>query len=152
MYKDWLPALSHSRSNFQLLDKEIPLNVPKSYYVNLDLSEGIGRLGNGTTVVIEELKSQRFQMFDGSAGLDYDHARIAMDALANYHALSVAYVRKSTNSDGIRTFPDSFDVFSQNNNFVHPPDVYREIVMPAVIAAMRHIHQEEVFIKLVFFF
>lgn len=138
------------RSSKNLTNSDIPLNVADSYFVNLVLSEDGGRLENETVCVLEELKSKGYRMASSARstnGIDLNHARCALRTYANYHALSIANMRRLLKSDGSYNLPLSYEIFRKDPNYINPATVYRTIVLPNYVKVLRHLHQEKVLTK-----
>lgn len=151
VYQQWIPELKEIRSSKNLTNSEIPLNVAESYFVNFVLSEDGSRLKNETVFVMEELKSKGYRMAStarSANGIDLNHAQCALRTYANYHALSIANMRRLVKSDGPSNFPLPYEIFRKDPNYIKPATVYRTIVLPNYIKVLRHFRQEEVsFIK-----
>ena len=73
----------------------MPLDVPEGFYAHIDDTDD-----TKTVVVIEELKHQGYTMIDKHAGADAHHVKLALTSLANYHALTIALLRKHLAPDG----------------------------------------------------
>ncbi|EFX85019.1 hypothetical protein DAPPUDRAFT_222817 [Daphnia pulex] len=147
VYQQWIPELKEIRSSKNLTNSELPLNVAESYFVNFVLSEDGSRLKNETVFVMEELKSKGYRMAStarSAIGIDLNHAQCALRTYANYHALSIANMRRLVKSDGTSNFPLPYEIFRKDPNYISPATVYRTIVLPNYIKVLRHFRQEEV--------
>ena len=143
MFGEWLPHLESIRTSNGLDEHSIPINTAGCYYVNLVEKEGEEGYDNDTAVVIEELKSKGFSMVEPSRCHDLHHTQLAMRTYANYHALSIAGLRKWKTADKSYSLPSSLDVFSKTPYYVHPPIVYGSMVLPNYSRVLRHFKQEE---------
>lgn len=139
MYGGLFPALLKLRDEAGLSAEDIPLDVPESYYVHLDEAE------TGTAMVIEELTMRGFTMLDKFIGPDVEHVKVALTTLANYHALTNAFLRKYATPDGETvTYPPSVEFLRQPS----PLELYTvDMVKPTfdgAIELMRLMDSEEV--------
>lgn len=50
------------------------------------------RLESPSILILEDLKSQGFQMADRCTGLDLSHSKLALVGLAKFHATSILYM------------------------------------------------------------
>ncbi|XP_059046623.1 uncharacterized protein LOC131842120 [Achroia grisella] len=68
-------------------DRQVPaterLRIPKFYGYNAKLYE--------ETIVLEDLSAQGFTTYDRLKSIDWDYASKSVEALAKFHALSIAY-------------------------------------------------------------
>lgn len=146
MYKQWLNELTDLRSSFGLNHSDIPLNAAKANYVNLSLNSDETSLLNDTVFALEELKSKGYRMSPQAKqieGIDLTHAELAIETYANYHALSIANMRKYK-KDSAYSLTGMYDVFLKDPNFIHPSGVYRSIVLPSYVKILRHLEMKEV--------
>lgn len=121
IYNEWIPELLKLRKSLNLSNSDIPLNVANAYYINLLLSkDGENFDSNETVYVLEDLKTRGFRMCSMAStpdGIDYSHAKLAMESYANYHALSIAYFRQLKKPDGQYNFSQSCEVFLKDPNY-----------------------------------
>ena len=68
----------------------IQLNAPDAYFWRLDETGAFG--ANTTLLVLQDLKESGFKMVNKKIGCTADEAQITLTALANYHALSAAFL------------------------------------------------------------
>ena len=132
-----------------LKEADIPLHVAEPYYVNMTLTEDGKSFDSSTVYVLQELKSKGYRMNPLAAtpaGIDSDHARLAVLTLANYHALSIARLRQLKKADGTYDFSSNCDVFTKDPNYISPAIVYRDIVLPSYSKILRHFKENEVLI------
>ena len=97
VYKQWLSELTELRSSQGLDQSVVPLHTAKSNFVHLSLNDEGTSLLNDTVFAIEELKSRGYKMSPQAKrveGIDLTHAELAIETYANYHALSIANMRK----------------------------------------------------------
>lgn len=147
VYKQWLDELTNIKSSHGLDERDIPLNVARANYVNLSLSKDGTSLLNDTVFALEELKSKGYRMSpqgNGVQGINLAHAELAIQTYANYHALSIANMRKYKKDDGTYTFPEMYEVFLKDPNYIHPAGVYGTIVLPSYVKILRHLEKNEV--------
>lgn len=147
VYQEWLPELKSIRQSKGLNDSDIPLHVVEPYYVNLALTDDGKSFQDSTVYVLQELKSKGYRMnplATTSGGIDLDHARLAVQAYANYHALSIARLRQLKKADGSYGLSPNGVVFTKDPNYISPAIVYRSIVLPSYSKILRHFQQNEV--------
>ena len=148
VYQQWLPDLRDMRSKKHVTNFELPLNVAEAYYVNFVLSEDGARLENETICVLENLKSKGYRMSSSAktpTGIDLNHAKVALKTYANYHALSIANLRRfDRKSDGSYDLPPLYDIFRKDINYISPATVYRTIVLPSYSKVLRYFNRDEV--------
>ena len=140
MYGGLFPQLQKLKNEAGLSADQVPLDVPNSYYVNVDESDG-----KGTVIVMEELKGPGFVMVDKVNGCDFEHAKLSLTSLAHFHALTIAFLRKHITREG--------------EKIVHPPEadflnhpapremVSIEMIRPPLdmaVKLMRHVGREDV--------
>lgn len=130
---------------------DVPLSVADAYFVNLVFSEDRSTLEKETVYVLEDLKSKGYRMSASArtaTGIDFKHAETALKTYANYHALSIANLRKYKSNDdcngGSYDFPPSYEIFLKDPNYINPASVYQTIVLPSYSKILRHFHQNEV--------
>lgn len=120
MYHGFFKLLEQLRDESGVTAKEIPLDIPESYYVHVDMDD---KDQKGTVVVIEELKCQGYTMIDKQTGADPLHVKQALTSLANYHALTITFLRKHLASDGQSI------VYPPGSEFLNEKTIY-EIIPP----------------------
>ena len=147
IYLEWFPEIRAICLNKGLSNTDIPLSVADSYYLNLVVSKQENSYGNDTVYVLENLNLKGFQMISAPSkteGIDFNHAKLAVQTYANYHALSIANYRQHKRTDGTLDFPESYQVFNKSIYYIHPVDVYRTLVIPNYCNVLRHFHHSEV--------
>ena len=147
-YKEWIPELKRIKASKGLTDLDVPLLVADAYYVNLALTpEGDG-FDNNTVYVLENCKNKGYTLNTKAvtpAGIDLKHARAIMKTFANYHALSIAHLRKLKATEGIYDqLSPACQVFTKDPNYISPAMVYRTIVLPSYSKILRHFKENEV--------
>ncbi len=131
---------------------DVPLLVADAYYVNLALTpEGDG-FDNNTVYVLENCKNKGYTLNTKAvtpAGIDLKHARAIMKTFANYHALSIAHLRKLKATEGTYDqLSPACQVFNKDPNYISPAMVYRTIVLPSYSKILRHFKENEVCIHI----
>ncbi len=111
MYGNFFEMLRKIRKDSGCTAAEIPLDVPEAYYVHLDDQDP-----SGTTVSLEDLKSQGYTTANKNTGLDVDHIKRVLASLAHYHALTIAFLRKHSTSDG-HQLPASAEFLNESAAF-----------------------------------
>ena len=111
MYGGLFPQLQKLKNEAGLSADQVPLDVPNSYYVNVDENDGTG---TGTVIVMEELKGPGFVMVEKVNGCDFEHAKLSLTSLAHYHALTIAFLRKHVTREGETVvYPSVVDFLNQ---------------------------------------
>jgi len=129
-----------------LKNTNIPLGVADAYYLNLVKSKGGNNYEKDSVYVLEDLKCRGFRMISASlttSGIDIHHARLAVGTYANYHALSIAHYRQLKKADGTLDFPESYQIFRKDINYINPVDIYRTLVIPNYSKVLQHCKQEK---------
>ena len=103
MYSVAFNELNQVRQEAGLSKEDVPLQVPSVYYVHIE--EAGDSNGLETCVLMQDLSTSGFRMTDKHAGCDDDHVRLALYSLANFHALSMAALKKWTDGDGRVVLP-----------------------------------------------
>jgi len=104
MYNSMFDQLRQIRLEADLSEEDLPLDIPNVYYVHLkDKSKGENDTLD-TCVLLEDLSAEGFRMANKYEGCDDAHVRVALQSLANYHALSIAGLKKWKTQD------DGFDI------------------------------------------
>lgn len=136
------PMLRELRDKARVKPDRIPLAVPAIYHSLID-EQGQVR-ANATAVVMEDLSCHGYRMSDKKIGANFDEVMITLEALANYHALSVALVRQWRNEDGQIVTPESL-------KFVENPLAFQDMIcdmmaatMPMYIDMLRHYGRGEI--------
>ncbi len=113
MYGSFFQVLEKLREESGLTAKDVPLDVPEGFYAHIDDTDD-----TKTVVVIEELKHQGYTMIDKHAGADAHHVKLALTSLANYHALTIALLRKHLAPDGKTVlYPPGAEFMAQPSGF-----------------------------------
>ena len=143
MYTDLFPLIENERQCNALEQDEIPLDVAKPYYVQKQTNNSEPN-GATTVVVLEELKSQGFKMADKMKGADYNHAAMALTSLANYHALTLHFLRKYTGpEDGKLLLPEQALFLKEKTFFDSMPiEMRRRYFAPHIELMQKLGHQE----------
>ena len=102
-YRHLHALLKQLRAAAGVTDAEVPLDVPELYYANL---KGESETGD-TVLVMENLKIQGYEMSDKLVGCTYEQANVTLTALANYHSLSIAFMRTLATSSGDYQLPEN---------------------------------------------
>ena len=92
IYEYLHPKLREIQRNTNGLDE---LNAGYLYHSHLDQVGSVG--DNSTVLVFQDLKSLGYRMVDKRIGCTVEEARLTLSALANYHALTIAFLRSSSN-------------------------------------------------------
>lgn len=108
MYCSFFPLLVQLKKELGIAMEHLPLDVPESFYGRIDTKDP-----SGTFVVVEELKSQGYVMIDKRTGSDFNHAKLALTSLANYHALTMAFLRKYRGPDGQIKYPTGVEFLNE---------------------------------------
>ena len=111
MYSHFFDILKNIREDSGCTSAEIPLNVPEAYYTYLG-----GKDTPGVVISMEELKYQGYGMVDKHTGSDVAHAKVVLTSLAHYHALTIAFLRKHSTSDG-HQLPASAEFLNESAAF-----------------------------------
>ncbi|KAK2707015.1 uncharacterized protein LOC136028931 isoform X2 [Artemia franciscana] len=114
LYREYLPALQDLINQHGIQDK-IHLKSPRLFYAHLDETKATTEIYKDpdndnpwsalinmddtddfeTIIVLEDLIASGHRMNNKRVGADLPHVRIALDALAQYHATGIAYLRKN---------------------------------------------------------
>lgn len=132
----------------KLPDSDIPLFVADPYYINLALSPDGDGFENSTVYVLENCKNKGYKLNTKATtpeGIDMEHARLVMKAYANFHALSIAHLRKHKIAEGRYDLPTMCEVFAKDPNYISPAMVYKTIVLPSYSKILRHFKENEVY-------
>jgi len=109
MYNSMFDQLRQIRLEAGLSEEDLPLDIPNVYYVHLkDKSKGENDTLD-TCVLLEDLSAEGFRMANKYEGCDDAHVRVALQSLANYHALSIAGLKKWKSRDGSVNVPPAID-------------------------------------------
>ena len=82
VYRHLFPALKEIQGG-----KPVKLDSSMMYYSRFDKREN-------SCLILENLKALGYRVTDKMHGTDYKHSLLAVTSLANYHALTIAAVRK----------------------------------------------------------
>jgi len=104
VYQHLFPTLREIRKQIGLEDDQVTLNVPAPYYLRLE--DGANGKTKSSTLIMEDLKWSGFQQQQAAKGFDYGHSKVALTALAQYHALSIVYLSRIKTGDGRFNLPD----------------------------------------------
>lgn len=136
------PMLRELRDKARVKPDRLPLAVPEIYHSLID-EKGQVR-ANATAVVMEDLSCQGYRMIDKKIGANFDEVMLTLEALANYHALTVALVRQWRNQEGKIETPESL-------KFVENPLSFQDMVydmmaatMPMYLDMLKHFGKNEV--------
>lgn len=142
------PMLREMRDKARIKPDRILLAVPAIYHTLID-EQGQFR-SNATAVVMEDLSCHGYRMLDKKIGANFDEVMLTLEALANYHALTIALVRQWRNPEGHIEAPESL-------KFVESPLVFQAMVydmlattMPLYIEMLKHYGHAEVISFLIF--
>lgn len=130
------------RSEAGVTAEEVPLNVPVLYYGHWDETEPMG--SNMTAVVVQDLKPLGFHMADKQVGLTLEEAKLALETMAHYHALSLALVEKFRNPDGSFTLSDDIKFLSEGPSFHQQMAEMMKTFLPQMIEMMKRMGHQEV--------
>ena len=109
MYNSMFDQLRQIRLEAGLSEEDLPLDIPNVYYVHLkDKSKGENDTLD-TCVLLEDLSAEGFRMANKYEGCDDAHVRVALQSLANYHALSIVGLKKWKSRDGSVNVPPAID-------------------------------------------
>lgn len=153
-YKEWIPGLRKIKESKKLSDTDIPLFVADPYYINLALSPDGDGFENSTVYVLENCKNKGYKLNTKAItpeGIDMEHARLVMKAYANFHALSIAHLRKHKIAEGSYDLPTMCEVFAKDPNYISPAMVYKTIVLPSYSKILRHFKENEVYFQIILF-
>lgn len=136
------PMLRELRDKARVKPDRIPLAVPAIYHSLID-EQGQCR-ANATAVVMEDLSCLGYKMLDKKIGANSDEVMLTLEAMANYHALTIALVRQWRNQDGQIEAPESL-------KFVESPLSFQDMIhdmlgatMPHYIDMLKHYGREQV--------
>ena len=115
VYRHLFPILQEKCGKICLEDNQVALSVPTSYY--LWLEDGPNGKTTSSTLIMEDLKCQGFRQQQPTEAFDYQHSKVALTALAQYHALSITYLRSIQSPDGHFNLPHQLRFVAGVNEF-----------------------------------
>ena len=127
MYQTFFDELLRLKSARGIEDGDLTLHVADKYYVHVEEFVRGQTDGSGTAVLIQDLTVDGFRITDKMKGCDDDHVRIALTALANYHALTIATLSQWKDSDGKTTFPAQCEFLLEKTIYDQP--VVNDVVL-----------------------
>ena len=152
VYQEWLPELRKLREAKGLNEAEIPLRAAEPYYVNFALTDDGQSYDKSTVFVLQELKSEGYRMNPlaiTAAGIDLEHATLAIRTYANYHALSIARLRQLKKADGTYDLSPNCSVFTKKPYFIDPAEICRAFILPSYSKVLRHLKHNQVCIGII---
>ena len=115
VYRHLFPALQEKGKQIGLGDNQVVLKVPLSYY--LRIKDGSKGKTESSVLIMEDLKWRGFQQQHATEGFDYQHCKVALTTLAQYHALSIVYMRHIRNNDGHFNLPEQLHFVREASEF-----------------------------------
>ena len=148
-YREWLPELKKLKQLRGIEVSDVPLKVAEPYFINLNITKDGQSFGEDTAFVLQDLRINNYRMNSLAAtpaGIDYAHAKLAVETYANFHALSIARLRQLKKPDGTYELSQACQVFRKNpNTFIDIAAVYRTVVLPRYGKILRYFNQDEVY-------
>ena len=142
-YCHLFPLLRQIRDQAGLTHEDLPLSVPEIYYTNLDETKENDE-ESSTVVVMEELSSQGFAMIDKHVGCSTAESKLALTALANFHALTFMLLKRYKNIDGSYSLPPSIDFLFAEEGLETMISNCVTTNLPLYIKMIRHFGHEKV--------
>jgi hypothetical protein len=123
---------------------DIQLSVPDAYYWRLD---EVGACGANTTLfAMQDLKQLDFRMVNKRNGCTVDEARLALTNLANYHALSIAFLAPYKTKDGnVTGLPETIQIITETPSWFQCMFDLMAVHVANYVALLKKLNQPEVF-------
>jgi len=142
IYHHFHSELRAIRAEAGLLENELSLDAPQLFYAHLDETGGFRE--NTSVLVMEDLKHLGFRMVDKRVGCTKEESKIVLSALARYHALSIATVKKWKLPDGSLALPEPLSYIPAGTSFDGQLKLMIGMYVPHEIRMLRELGHEEV--------
>ena len=134
-YKHLHPLLRQLRVD----DETLSLSVGQLFHSHLDQVGGVGH--NSTVLVFQDLKSLGYRMADKRLGCTLQEARLTLSALAHYHALTMALLRRPNGND--ITIPDELHFITQWPSFYLKAYDMAKMNVPHFVSVLKALNHDD---------
>ena len=124
----------------------VQLSVPGAYYWRLD---EVGSRGSNTTLLaMQDLKELGYRMVNKRSGCTVEEAKLTLTKLANYHALSIAFLAPYVTEDGsITGLPEAIEIITETPSWFNCLFDMMAVRVTTFVGLLKKLDQPEVFVS-----